>query len=128
MNLELNAFTISSLVAIILGLDKGVTWVIRKFNKVYRAKKNKEEFKELVESQQLCIENLIASSECLKAGMTELLKMQLKESHQEYMAKQKISSDEMTNFNQLYDVYHSLGGNGTGTKYHIDVGKLTIVD
>lgn len=53
-----------------------------------------------------------------------LLRRELREFHERYMAVGKISDDELGTFEEMYEVYHNLGGNGVGTVWKNDLEKL----
>ena len=55
----------------------------------------------------------------LMAGMRELMRSQLYEMHKRYVVDgQPMPYDEKERADSVYRVYHSLGGNGTGTHVH----------
>lgn len=58
-------------------------------------------------------------------AMKILLRRELRELHDIYMDAGKISSEQLGEYNEIYDVYVSHGGNGTGTVWHNDVNNLT---
>lgn len=57
-------------------------------------------------------------------GTMLLLKVQLIEYHDKYMELGEIPSYAYDNFNDMYDVYHSLGGNGMVTKMKQEIEEL----
>lgn len=57
-------------------------------------------------------------------GTMLLLKVQLIEYHDNYMELGEIPSYAYDNFNDMYDVYHSLGGNGMVTKMKQEIEEL----
>lgn len=57
-------------------------------------------------------------------GTMLLLRVQLIEYHDKYMAKGEIPSYAYQNFNEMYDAYHALGGNGMVTKMKKEVDEL----
>lgn len=57
-------------------------------------------------------------------GTMLLLRVQLIEYHDKYMAKGEIPSYAYENFNEMYDAYHELGGNGMVTKMHKEIEEL----
>ena len=53
--------------------------------------------------------------DAVKDGVCALLRVQLIEYHDKYMADGKIPHYAMDNYASMYDAYHRLGGNGTVT-------------
>lgn len=58
-----------------------------------------------------------------KANM-QLLKVHLIEYHDKYMAAGEIPSYAYQNFNEMYDAYKALGGNGMITKMREEIEEL----
>lgn len=57
-------------------------------------------------------------------GTMLLLRVQLIEYHDKYTALGEIPSYAYQNFNEMYDAYHALGGNGMVTKMHEEIEEL----
>ena len=57
-------------------------------------------------------------------GTMLLLRVQLIEYHDRYMAKGDIPSYAYENFMEMYDTYHELGGNGMVTKMKHEIEEL----
>lgn len=57
-------------------------------------------------------------------GTMLLLRVQLIEYHDKYMELGEIPSYAYDNFNEMYDVYHRLGGNGMVTKMKQEIEAL----
>lgn len=57
-------------------------------------------------------------------GTMLLLRVQLIEYHDKYMELGEIPSYAYDNFNEMYDVYHNLGGNGMVTKMKQEIEEL----
>ena len=57
-------------------------------------------------------------------GTMLLLRVQLIDYHDKYMEKGERPSYAYENFCEMYDAYHSLGGNGMITKMHDEIEKL----
>lgn len=55
-----------------------------------------------------------------------LLKHELKEYHAIFVKRGHISSEELSEFIEIYETYHNLGGNGMGTRLYNDILKLEI--
>ena len=65
-----------------------------------------------------------AESRALKA----LLRKELHDYHEVYCKRGSITSDEYEEYTEMYQTYHELGGNGTGTKWFHEVDSLHIKD
>lgn len=59
-------------------------------------------------------------------GTMLLLRVQLIEYHDKYMRIGEIPSYAYENFNEMYDAYHKLGGNGMVTKMKQEIEELHI--
>lgn len=57
-------------------------------------------------------------------GTMLLLRVQLIEYHTKYTALGEIPSYAYENFNEMYEAYHALGGNGMITKMHEEIEEL----
>lgn len=57
-------------------------------------------------------------------GTMLLLRVQLIEYHDKYVELGKIPSYAYENFNEMYEAYHNLGGNGMVTKMHSEIQEL----
>lgn len=61
-------------------------------------------------------------------GTMLLLRVQLIEYHEKWTERGYITKHELENFIEMYDAYHSLGGNGMVTKLLEEIKKLPIRD
>ena len=57
-------------------------------------------------------------------GTMLLLRVQLIEYHDKYVALGEIPSHVYSNFCEMYDAYHALGGNGVVTKMYDEIQSL----
>lgn len=57
-------------------------------------------------------------------GTMLLLRVQLIEYHDKYMKLGEIPSYAYSNFCEMYDAYHNLGGNGMATKMYKEIEEL----
>lgn len=60
----------------------------------------------------------------LKSGILMLLRAKLDEMHSYYIEVGFVPIDKLHLFRELYEIYHSLGGNGTGTAQMNDMDDL----
>lgn len=59
-------------------------------------------------------------------GVMLLLRVQLIEYHEEWAARGYVTKHGITNFMEMYEAYHSLGGNGMVTHLLEEVKELPI--
>lgn len=59
-------------------------------------------------------------------GTMMLLRIQLIEYHDKYVALDEIPSYAYDNFCEMYDAYHALGGNGMATKMKNEIEELNL--
>ena len=57
-------------------------------------------------------------------GTMLLLRVQLIEYHDKYMRLGEIPTYQYSNFIEMYEAYHSLGGNGMATKMYNEIEEL----
>jgi lysophospholipid acyltransferase (LPLAT)-like uncharacterized protein len=62
----------------------------------------------------------------IKEGMVAILHNMVYVQGKAYIDKGKISVSDMKDYEYLYNAYHSLGGNGTGTEIYERVKDLQI--
>lgn len=61
-------------------------------------------------------------------GTMLLLRGQLKTYHKEYMDRRWVTSDELAEYLEIYEAYHSLGGNGVATHWKRDIEGIEVKD
>lgn len=59
-----------------------------------------------------------------KKAMLCVLRNQMDNMHKEYMQKGNISPNVLSAFNEMYELYHNLGGNGIGSLWKEDLNEL----
>ena len=64
----------------------------------------------------------------LKSALVALLHDRLYFACQEYIKAGEITVDDLDNLGMLYEIYHALGGNGTGTNLYNRCCKLKIIE
>lgn len=64
----------------------------------------------------------------LKSALVALLHDRLYFTCQEYIRAGEITVDDLDNLGMMYEIYHKLGGNGTGTNLYNRCCKLKIVE
>lgn len=69
-----------------------------------------------------------ARDRAVEAGLRTLLRAELLEIHAKYAPLGCIPLDVMEEADRVYQAYHSLGGNGAGTKIYEELKALPAVD
>lgn len=67
-----------------------------------------------------------AEAEAMKTGMRGLLRMQIIHLYRETMQRGSITVAESDTVRDMYNAYHTLGGNGTITAMKDEIGELPI--
>ncbi len=70
--------------------------------------------------------DLTARQKAMESGTRAMLKMELCRIHKEATQKGYISYADEAIAEEIYTAYHSLGGNGQGTKMMKDIQKITM--
>lgn len=53
-----------------------------------------------------------------------MMRQMIRDAHREYMAAGVIDEDELEHLEDVYSVYHSLGGNSSGDRWMKEIRKL----
>lgn len=67
------------------------------------------------------------SNKLIKDGVLAILHNKIYTLGKQHIANKYISVEDLDDFNHLYNAYHALGGNGTGTGIYNRVQKLEII-
>ena len=67
-----------------------------------------------------------SSNKLIKDGVLAILHNKIYTLGKQYIAQEHISVEALDDFEHLYNAYHALGGNGTGTEIHERVMALPI--
>lgn len=73
-----------------------------------------------------CLRKRIKEQNDIKAGLVALLHDKLYNYCTEYIERGHITVEELKNLEYIYNSYHALGGNGTGTELWLRVKELPI--
>ena len=68
-----------------------------------------------------------ADQKNIKAGVLALLHSELRRVCKYHISNREITIDELDNVKYLYESYHALGGNGTGTELYTRCKSLPIM-
>ncbi|MBQ0161415.1 MAG: hypothetical protein KBT28_12440 [Bacteroidales bacterium] len=69
-----------------------------------------------------------ASNQALQDGMRALLWRELKNIHSDAIANGGMDTEERKHLESVYDAYHGIGGNGTGTRLYEDAMNQPMLD
>lgn len=69
---------------------------------------------------------IVTSNKRTDKALSLLLRIDLERMFDNYKAKGSITIDELNDFDEVYAVYTSLGGNGKGTTMHNKVHEMEI--
>lgn len=67
-----------------------------------------------------------AETKALKNGVLAMLHDRMWQAGRFYLNNGSISMEELNNFDGLYEAYHALGGNGTGTEIYHRIHQMKI--
>ena len=67
-----------------------------------------------------------SSNKLIKEGVLAILHNKIYNLGKQYIDRESISLEDMKDFEYLYEAYHNLGGNGTGTEIYERVKNLPI--
>lgn len=70
------------------------------------------------------MQRLITKKDNDSKALKLLLRVMMEDKHEKFMNQHYISSDELAEFSEMYEVYHKLGGNGRGTVWMNDLNEL----
>lgn len=69
-------------------------------------------------------QNTVKKKTGIDKAMMVLMRRELRLLHARHMERGYINDEDLGEFEEVYEVYHSLGGNGQGTVWKNDVEKL----
>lgn len=72
------------------------------------------------------LQNHKSSKDDTKMALVILLRETIEWRYQLYLERETITKEEYKDFEELYQVYHRLGGNGTGTRMWDEIKKKTV--
>ena len=129
-DIDINNFltAIMSIVGTILTIEKVYKWVKDKFNYAHNKVNENEEIKETIKQHVDEIKKLQTQNELIMESIRNLLRNRLKHDCLKYIAKGSVTQDELEEYEETYNLYSAIGGNGAGKKYHEDVIHLKIVE
>lgn len=70
------------------------------------------------------LQRIITSKSVNTEALKVLLKTTMQRLHEKYTEEGFITSDDLAEFKDMYEIYHKMGGNGRGTIWMNDLDKL----
>lgn len=95
---------------------------------VWLLQEQRKEQKELKRKQKEENKRNEATNKATAEGMMLMLRYMMQRYHTEYMLQEFVTTEQYRNFEEIYNVYHSLKGNGTATKWFDEIKELEIRD
>ena len=92
----------------------------------YRIKRSDQRAQELEKKRVEDMENAQKRREANAEGTKLILFYMLQRFHMEYMYQGYVNHEQRTQFKDVYEAYHSLGGNGYGTAMWEEIKELPI--
>ena len=80
----------------------------------------------LLGSLSFIVRHLWTKTRAINRGVLAMLHDRIFQSCKHFIEKESIGIDELKNIEYLYNAYHDLGGNGTGTELYKRVKNLTL--
>ena len=96
-----------------------IVWILRS-NK-------KKEYKRQAEDEERHMQEE-AKAKAQSKGIMLVLRYMLSRYHTEYMFQKYVTSEQLSDFEEIYKAYEALGGNSVAVKWRDDVIKLPVND
>jgi hypothetical protein len=64
--------------------------------------------------------------DCVQVALRQLLRSELRQRYNVYTERQSVTPEELDDVTDLYETYHGLGGNGTGTHMYEIIKNLPL--
>lgn len=87
----------------------------------------KKEYKRQAEDEERHIQEE-AKAKAQSKGIMLVLRYMLSRYHTEYMFQKYVTSEQLSDFEEIYKAYEALGGNSVAVKWRDDVIKLPVND
>lgn len=87
----------------------------------------KKEYKRQAEDEERHMQEE-AKAKAQSKGIMLVLRYMLSRYHTEYMFQKYVTSEQLSDFEEIYKAYEALGGNSVAVKWRDDVIKLSVND
>lgn len=110
------------------GASSVVTWLLSRFDRRHPAVDVDKIVKSVEElDEQIDLSTLADKLDALNTAVIELAYLRIRERHENAMRHGWLHPNEKSVLERLYAAYHSIGGNGTGTRMIEDIRNLPSV-
>lgn len=72
------------------------------------------------------LQQRVKDNDIIKKSLMLMMRRELREIYEVLKDKEKLTLDEYGEFEEIYQTYHALGGNGKGTKMYDDLKRKEI--
>lgn len=111
-----------------LGASSVITWLLSRFDRRHPAVDVDKIVKRVEElNEQIDLSTLADKLDALNTAVIELAYLRIRERHENAMRHGWLHPNEKHVLERLYAAYHSIGGNGTGTRMIEEIRNLPSV-
>lgn len=111
-----------------IGMSSVTTWLLRRFDRRHPAVDVDSVVRRIEElDEQIDLSTLAHKLDALNTAVIELAYLRIRERHENAMRHGWLHPNEKHVLERLYAAYHSIGGNGTGTRMIEEIRNLPSV-
>lgn len=111
-----------------IGMSSVITWLLRRFDRRHPAVDVDSVVRRIEElDKQIDLSTLAHKINTLNTAVIELAYLRIRERHEKAMRHGWLHPNEKHVLERLYAAYHSIGGNGTGTRMIEEIRNLPSV-
>lgn len=111
-----------------VGMSSVITWLLRRFDRRHPAVDVDSVVRRIEElNEQIDLSTLAHKLDALNTAVIELAYLRIRERHENAMRHGWLHPNEKHVLERLYAAYHSIGGNGTGTRMIEEIRNLPSV-
>lgn len=111
-----------------IGMSSVITWLLSRFDRRHPAVDVDSVVRRIEElNEQIDLSTLANKLDALNTAVIELAYLRIRERHENAMRHGWLHPNEKHVIERLYAAYHSIGGNGTGTRMIEEIRNLPSV-
>lgn len=111
-----------------VGMSSVITWLLSRFDRRHPAVDVDSAVRRIEElNEQIDLSTLAHKLDALNTAVIELAYLRIRERHENAMRHGWLHPNEKHVLERLYAAYHSIGGNGTGTRMIEEIRNLPSV-
>lgn len=111
-----------------IGMSSVITWLLSRFDRRHPAVDVDSVVRRIEElNEQIDLSTLARKLDALNTAVIELAYLRIRERHENAMRHGWLHPNEKHVLERLYAAYHSIGGNGTGTRMIEEIRNLPSV-